>query len=317
MAVYTHVSDDQIKDFMTGYDLGMVTDFSEIAEGIENSNFHLVTSMGNYILTLFEKRTDADDLPFFIQLMDHLSSSQIACPKPVLNKSGEALSQLCGRPSLIVSFLPGRPINDVTVDCVEQLGYGLASMHLATINFQNRRLNNLSLNGWHDIFGWIKNRADEIQPGIAAYIADELNWLDQNWPKKLIRGIIHGDLFPDNVFFDDGRLSGYIDFYFACDDVLVYDLAVCINAWCFDANRIFNKGLAEKLLAGYERARPLGEDEFNALNTCLRGSAMRFLLTRLYDALNPVEQALVAPKDPIEFYRILDFHKKNTNWERP
>jgi len=316
MAVYTHVSDDQITNFLADYRLGTVTDFKEIAEGIENSNFYLVTSMGKYILTLFEKRTDAGDLPFFIQLMDHLSSSGIACPKSVVNQFGDALGGLCGRPALIVSFLPGRPVNDVTVDCVQQLGQRLASMHMATMNFKKTRINNLSLSGWHDMFGRIKDRADEIQPGIAAYIIDELSWLDQNWPENLTRGIIHGDLFPDNVFFDDGCLSGFIDFYFACDDVLVYDLAVCINAWCFEQNGTFNKMLAAKLLAGYESARPLDEREFNALNACLRGSAMRFLLTRMYDALNPVEQALVAPKDPIEFWRILDFHKNNTNWER-
>lgn len=309
MAVYTDVSADEIFAFVADYDIGSVISFKGIAEGVENSNFLLTTDRGPYILTLYEKRVNLADLPFFIGLMDHLSEKGIACPTPIHDQAGKALKELCGRPAAIISFLKGMSIRRTSPAHCYQLGVMLARMHLAATDFELSRPNNLSLAGWRDLAAKCHARADTVVPGLSRLIADEVSYLGARWPEGLPAGVIHADLFPDNVFFLGEQLSGIIDFYFACNDLLAYDIAVCLNAWCFEAGGDFNATKARQMLAGYNSVRPLEDSEVNALPLLCRGSALRFLLTRLYDWLNQVEGALVRPHDPKVFLHRLRFHQ--------
>ena len=309
MAVYTEVSDEELSDFAAQYDLGAVLSCKGIAEGVENSNFLLVTESGPYILTLYEKRTKREDLPFFLGLMEHLSEHGVDCPLPVHARDGQALRELAGRPAVIVTFLKGMWPRRIQPAHCGPLGEALARMHLAGSGFSMRRENALSLAGWQDLFAKCAERADEVRPGLRDTLAAELDALAANWPTDLPRGVIHADLFPDNVFFSGERLSGLIDFYFACNDFLAYDIAICMNAWCFEVDGAFNATKARLLLAGYQRVRPLSTDELNALPWLCRGSAVRFLLTRLYDWLNHPPGAFVRPKDPLEYLRKLRFHQ--------
>lgn len=309
MAVYTDVSADEIFTFVASYDIGNVTSFKGIAEGVENSNFLLTTDRGPYILTLYEKRVKAGDLPFFIGLMDHLSEKGIACPTPIHDRDGKALKELCGRPAAIISFLKGMSLRRTSPAHCYQLGVMLARMHLATADFELSRPNSLSLAGWRDLTAKCHERADTVVSGLARLIADEMLYLEARWPEGLPAGVIHADLFPDNVFFLGDQLSGVIDFYFACNDLLTYDIAICLNAWCFEPGGDFNATKARQMLAGYNSVRPLEADEVNALPLLCRGSALRFLLTRLYDWLNQVEGALVRPHDPKVFLHRLRFHQ--------
>lgn len=309
MAVYTDVPDDQLKAFLAQYSLGEPISCKGIAEGVENSNFLLRTERGTYILTLYEKRVDPADLPFFLGLLDHLAQKGIACPTPVHASDGKALRQLCGRPAAIMSFLDGLwPRRIETYHCTG-VGGALAQLHAAGADFPGRRANALSIAGWRKLYEACAPRADEIQPGLAAELGTELATLEQIWPRDLPQGVIHADLFPDNVFFRDQAVSGLIDFYFACNDFLAYDLAICLNAWCFESDRSFNVTKARLLLASYRAGRQLVPAEFEALPVLARGSALRFLLTRLYDLLNQPPGALVRPKDPLEYLAKLRFHR--------
>lgn len=309
MAVYTEVTDEDLKSFITQYDLGDVVSCKGIAEGVENSNFLLVTGKGPYILTLYEKRTRREDLPFFLGLMEHLAAKGIDCPLPVQGRDGEALRELAGRPAVIVTFLKGMwPRRIAPLHCA-QLGEALAGMHKAVADFDMVRPNALSLSGWQELAEKCTARADEVAPGLARTIAEELQALNAGWPQDLPTGVIHADLFPDNVFFIDNGLSGLIDFYFACNDALVYDVAICMNAWCFEPDGAFNATKARQLLTAYNKVRPLSEGELASLPLLCRGSALRFLLTRLYDWLNHPPGAFVKPKDPLEYLRKLRFHQ--------
>ena len=309
MAVYTEIADDEIDRFIAGYDIGAVLSFKGIAEGVENSNYLVVTETGPYILTLYEKRVDPRDLPFFIGLMDHLAGRGLTCPQPVRNRAGEALGTLAGKPAAIVTFLKGMWIRRPRVDHCAAVGTALAELHLAGEGFALTRRNALSVAGWRPLFERSAERGDSVLPGLVAAIGTELDVLEAAWPKDLPAGVIHADLFPDNVFFLANRLSGLIDFYFACNDFLAYDVAICLNAWCFEADGALNVTKARALLAGYQKVRPLSEAERAALPILARGSALRFLLTRLYDWLNVPPGALVAPKDPLEYWRKLRFHQ--------
>lgn len=308
MAVYTEVSDEDLEAFIAGYDIGTVLGCKGIAEGVENSNYLLQTTCGTYILTLYEKRVDPRDLPFFISLMDHLAALGLACPTPLRGRDGLSLRQLCGRPAAVISFLQGLWPRRVTARHCASLGRAMADMHLKGLSFPGKRPNNFGLAGWRPLFTSERGRADEVKPGLAKFIAGELDHLEAAWPSGLPTGIIHADLFPDNVFFLGDRVSGLIDFYFACTDFLAYDIAVCLNAWCFESDGSFNVTKARLLLANYTQVRPLGEDEFRALPILARGAAMRFLLTRLYDWLNTPAGAMVKRKDPLEYERKLRFH---------
>jgi homoserine kinase type II len=309
MAVYTEVSDEDLNAFMAQYDLGQVTSFKGIAEGVENSNYLLRTTSGNFILTLYEKRVRAEDLPFFLGLMRHLSDHGFDCPLPVAGRDGESLRRLSGRPAAIVTFLDGLSPRRVMPEQCRLLGGALAQMHIAGEGFALSRANDLSLAGWRPLFERCKARAHEVRAGLAEDLARELDSLEQDWPRDLPRGVIHADLFPDNVFFLGDRLSGFIDFYFACNDFFAYDLAVCLNAWCFERDNSFNVTKARLLLNSYRKVRPLSDAEIAALPVLARGSAIRFLLTRLYDWLNHPAGAFVRPKDPIEYWYKLRFHQ--------
>ena len=309
MAVYTEVTNDQLEDFIADYDIGQVSSCKGIAEGVENSNYLLQTTAGTYILTLYEKRVLPEDLPFFLGLMDHLAAKGIACPTPIHARDGSALRELAGRPAAIISFLNGLWVRRPgPVNC-RQLGAAIAALHQAGQDFEPRRRNDLSIEGWRDLVGATATRADEVQPGLNPELEQEMVALETAWPDDLPAGVIHADLFPDNVFFLDDRVSGLIDFYFACNDFLAYDIAVCLNAWCFEPDGAFNITKARHLLTGYIKSRPLSSSELWALPILARGAAFRFLLTRLYDLLNHVDGAFVRPKDPLEYLQRLRFHR--------
>ncbi len=316
MAVYTDVSDEELQAFVAQYDLGEVVSCKGIAEGVENTNYLLQTlpegaeTADSYILTLYEKRVREEDLPFFLALMEHLAEHEISCPTPLHGRDGTALRQLCGRPAVIVSFLSGMWPKRSTPQQCAALGAALAQMHVAGLDFQMHRANDMSLDGWRSLLDASHDRAHEIQPGLADTLTAELDYLAAKWPKNLPQGVIHADLFPDNVFFLGNELSGLIDFYFACNDSLAYDLAICLNAWCFETDGSFNITKARSLLRRYAEVRPLNAAEFAALPLLARGSALRFLLTRLYDKLHHDESALVRPKDPLEFLARLRFHQQ-------
>jgi homoserine kinase type II len=310
MAVYTDVAADELAEFLSLYDLGELLSYKGIAEGVENSNFLLHTSRGSFILTLYEKRVAKSDLPFFLALMTHLASHGINCPQPVTNRHGEALGSLCGRPAAIITFLEGIWPRKPNATHCGGVGQALAKMHLAGRNFAISRANALSVAGWRPLFDVAADRADTVQMGLRDLIARELDYLESGvWPNSLPQGVIHADLFPDNVFFLGDQLSGIIDFTFACNDTLAYDVAICLNAWCFESDHSFNVTKARAFLSAYGRERKLSEAEQAALPLLARGSALRFLLTRLVDWLNVPPGALVRPKDPLEYARKLRFHQ--------
>ncbi len=308
MAVYTEVGDDELVQFATEYDIGEILSCKGIAEGIENSNFALTTSSGNFILTLYEKRVELDDLPFFLGLMDHLAGAGIPCPTPIHGRDGEALRTLCGRPAAIVTFLTGMWPRRITPGHTAELGRALAHLHLAGADFKITRANDLSLESWRPLLARSEARADEVASGLAKELAVELDVLEGEWPSGLPGGVIHADLFPDNVFFRHGKLTGLIDFYFACTDMFAYDLGVCLNAWCFEPDLSFNITKAKRLLTAYRKVRDFSADELAALPLLARGAAMRFALTRLYDWLHTPARAMVTRKDPLDFVARLRFH---------
>ena len=301
MAVYTEVADDALAGFMQSYGLGRVLSCKGIAEGVENTNYLVTTDQGRFILTLYEKRVNPAELPFFLGLMEHLAAAGLNCPTPVRDKKGCNLRELAGRPAALVSFLDGVWIRKPAAEHCAAVGAALARLHLAGQGFAMRRENGLGLKSWRPLFDRFADRADEIAPELGATIANELSHLEQHWPAGLGRGIIHADLFPDNVFFLDGRLSGLIDFYFACTDALAYDVAVSLNAWCFEPDHAFNVTKGRALLKGYESVRPLGAGDRAALPILARGAALRFLLTRAYDWINTPADAEVTRKDPLAY----------------
>ena len=313
MAVYTDVAAEEVAAFLSAYDLGDLLAYKGIAEGVENSNFLLHTSRGYFILTLYEKRVAANDLPFFLGLMEHLAARALTCPQPVKNRKGETLGRLAGRPAAIVTFLDGMWIRRPTATHCAGLGHALAELHLAGADFGMKRANALSVQGWRALYETAKTRADGVQAGLHAAIAVELDVLEKSWPRDLPQGVIHADLFPDNVFFLGDQLSGLIDFYFACTDTLAYDVAICLNAWCFELDHSYNVTKGRALLQAYASKRKLSAPERAALPLLARGAATRFLLTRLVDWLEVPAGALVRPKDPLEYHRKLRFHQAVTS----
>lgn len=310
MAVYTEVGDADLEELLEDYDLGSVLSFKGIAEGVENSNFLLRTDAGSFILTLYEKRVAEVDLPFFLGLMEHLAGRGIRCPLPVKARDGRALRRVAGRPAAIISFLEGMWVRRPQTQHCIAVGRALAEMHEAGHGFALTRDNALSRDDWRPLFELSRARADTVEPGLEAFISAELAFLEERWPSGLPQGVIHADLFPDNVFFLKGELSGLIDFYFACNDLLAYDLAICLNAWCFEPDNAFNVTKGGALIRAYEAVRALAPEEREALPILARGAALRFLLTRLYDWLSVPPGALVTPKDPREYLRKLRFHQK-------
>jgi homoserine kinase type II len=314
MAVYTEVSDEALRAFLAEYDLGALLAYRGIAEGVENSNYALRTAAGDFILTLYEKRVDPAELPWFLGLMEHLAGRGLPCPTPLRARDGAALRELCGRPAAICTFLEGVWPRRVRPEHLAPLGDALARLHAAGAEYLAARRNALGPAGWPPLLDGCRARGDEVQPGLVAELDEHLAGILAAWPTAgaLPAGHIHADLFPDNVFFlpdaaGRPRVSGLIDFYFACTDLLAYDVAVCLNAWCFEPDGSFNVTRARAMIGAYDAVRPLARTERAALPVLCRGAAIRFLLTRLYDWTHTPQGALVTRKDPLEYLRKLRF----------
>lgn len=311
MAVYTDVSDEELSSFVADYDIGAPLSFKGIAEGVENTNYLLQTERGRFILTLYEKRTKPADLPFFLGLMRHLSAKGVQCPTPVADKNGESLKRLAGRPAALMTFLDGVSVRRPSAEHCATVGAALASLHSASADYPGSRANALTVTGWRPLIEAVGERADEVALGLAEDLEDEIDFLERHWPQDLPSGVIHADLFPNNVLFIGSRVSGLIDFYFAANDAYAYDLAICINAWCFEPDHFsLNITKARALLSAYCLVRPLNEQESAAFPLLCRGAAMRFLATRLYDWLNTPAGAKVNKLDPVEYWKKNRFHRR-------
>ena len=315
MAVYTNLNEDQVKNLLKRYEIGDLISFSGITEGIENTNFNLKTSFGNYILTIFEKRVNVQDIPFFIKIMLHLNEKGISCPKPICDKKNNILQDLNGKPTIIVNFLEGKSKNNFTsIDCY-QVGSSMGLMHFYSKDFELQRDNSLSINGWKQLIKNCNNSIpvsilDKLQPGLMKDIQNSFDFIVEFWPHDLPKGFIHGDLFPDNVFFIDDKITGVIDFYFSCTDILAYDLAIAINAWCFDEENNFQDKKYQAILKGYNSIRKLSKDERFFLPLLCQAASLRFLLTRLFDWVNTPIDANVISKNPEEYITKHKYFKK-------
>jgi len=315
MAVYTEIDGDTLAQFAAQYPLAEIDELKGITAGVQNSNFLLATADAKYILTVYESSANgvaADDLPFFLGLMLYLSAKGLSCPVPLARKDGRLISTVKDKPAALVSFLEGSSVKTPRPEHCRALGAAMAQMHLAGDGFKLRRPNNHGLANWQMLFERCRSRADEVSPDLTSAMERELIRLKENWPDNLPAGIIHADLFPDNVFFMQGAVSGLIDFYFACNDFYAYDLAIALNAWCFEADATFNVTKARALLSGYQNVRPLTPEEISAVPILGAGAAMRFLTTRLFDWLNQVDGAQVELKNPNDFLRRLRFHRSAT-----
>lgn len=320
MAVYTKLSQSDIDIFLAAYDAGELISFKGIAEGVTNTNYLLSISpephvTKHHILTLFEQNFNAADLPFFMDLTEYLSDKGIVCPRPIHNKSGGVIGEIKGKPAVLIEFLQGHGNPHITPEHTYLVGEMVASLHLATAGFTQTRANNLSISGLRNLFAGFCDRADEINTGLSSEIGTELEFLAKNFPRNLPQGVVHTDIFPDNVFFIDGntynpRISGIIDFYFSCTDYFAYDLAIVLNAWCFNSAHGFEPARADALFRGYNRVRRITEEEKDAMNILVRAAAMRFLVTRSFDWLNRVDGVLVNVKDPKEYLHKLQFWRE-------
>lgn len=309
MAVYTEVSFEDLERLLEQYDIGQPLSFKGIAEGIENSNFYLQTDRGAFILTLYEKRVHAEDLPFFIGLMEHLAERGVHCPLPVKTRDGRALMTLNRRNAAIVTFLTGIALRRPDAVHCASAARALAGLHKAQDGFSLTRRNALGPTGWRPLAEAIHG-ADSIEDGLTALINQSLDELSAGWPTDLPAGVIHADYFPDNVLFVGNEVGGVIDFYFACNDAFVYDLAIMLNSWCFELDGSYNITKGQAVINAYRAARGLSDAEIAALPVLMRGAALRFLLTRTFDWLNPDPNALVRAKDPREYSKKLRFHNK-------
>ncbi len=310
MAVYTQITEDTLKTALAKFDLGALVAFEGIAEGVENTNYRLTTDKGSYVLTLIEKRADPEELPFYTGFMEHLRQRGIPTAAVLQDKEGRGIFTLNGKPALITKFLDGAWPREIYVHHCQQVGEMLAAMHKGGRDFNMKRRNTMAFPAWRSLIHACADRADELEPGLFQLLDAELDYLEKHWPKFLPKGAVHADLFPDNVFFEDEKISGVIDFYFACWDVMAYDLMLAFNPWCFDWKGDLDPARAKSFLESYNHARPLSKNELKALPLFGRAAAVRIIATRLYDWLNPVEGALVRAKDPLEHVKILRFHQK-------
>jgi homoserine kinase type II len=309
MAVYTDITDDELAELLADYDLGAPLAFKGIAEGVSNSNFLLETEAGRYILTVYESRTNPDDLPYFLELMRWLARHGYPSSEPMADRQGRLIRHVRGKPCAITGFLNGLSVRRPTAAHCREAGGGLAGLHQAGEGFPMSRTNDLGQAAWAGMFSGLEAAAEGLKPGLSQTILADLAMLGERWPRGLPTGVCHADFFPDNVFFTGGKFSGAIDFYFACTEAFAYDIAVALNAWCFEPDGSFNITAARQFLAGYEAVRPLGQDERAALPVLAHGAAMRFFLTRLYDWGATPAGALVKPKDPLEYERKLAVHR--------
>lgn len=313
MAVYTPIPPDTLLAFLAEYDLGALIRCEGIAEGVENTNYLLETERCRAILTLYEKRVREEELPWFLGLMNHLAARGLKCPVPVAARDGVALRRLMARPAAITTFLPGRPAGTITRACCDALGRSLARFHLLGQGYEARRPNGLGPGSWQGLLDSCEGAGDRISPGLTSSLQNALGHVLSSWPRagSLPAGQIHADLFPDNVFFEGGEISGLIDFYFACTDDFAYDLAICLNAWCFPDEATADPALIRAMLTGYRAVRALSPAEEKALPVLVQGAALRFLLTRLYDWINTPDDAFVTRKDPLAYYRRLGIWRQN------
>ena len=313
MAVFTPIDKIALESLLDNYDIGEIIHFEGILEGIDNTNFKILTTKNHYILTIFEKRIQKKDLPFFINLQNHLAKKKFLNPKPIKNKDGEYINKIMDKPCVIMSFLKGSKTTKISTSHCSQVGKQLAILHKLTNDFSLSRQNGLHQKYWISSFEKFKNHKENTYQYLFGSIEKELDFLNHHWPKDLPIGVIHADVFQDNVFFINNVFSGMIDFYFACNDFFAYELAICINAWCFEDNNEINNDKLTTLVDGYQKQRKLTTKEVKALPILLRGATMRILLTRLHDQIYHPKGAFVQPKDPMEFYKILEFHQKNKN----
>ena len=312
MAVYTKLSKNDLENFFSKYNLGKLINYKEIEEGIENTNYFIKTEKGQFILTLYEKRVEEKDLPFFIGLMKNLFDKKFPAPEPVINKNGNYISEIKGKKAAVISFLKGRAKNILNPNHCYEVGLYTGKLHLITKDLPGKRNNELSVVSWRKIYNKVKNNCEKIHPNLTKIIEKNLKIIENKWPKKLPSGIIHADLFPDNIFFDNEKLTGIIDYYFSCKDFYAFEIAICLNALCFEGkneNLSFNVTKAKKFIDGYSSIRKLSNEEKDSLKILCQGAAMRFLLTRVFDYLNLTEGAIVKIKDPLEYLKRLEFHE--------
>lgn len=314
MAVYTKLAHQEVEQFLEQYNINNFKDYKGITEGVENTNYFINTLEQDYILTIYEKRVDENDLPFFINLLSNLSENKFPCPKPIANKNNQKISKIKNKNAALVTFLNGQSKNKITSDECFEIGKITAQLHEITKKFNFSRKNNLSIESWQNIFEKTIKQKIDLDKTIIKKTKNYLNFLKDNWPKNLPQGIIHADLFPDNIFFTNNKVSGIIDFYFACNDFFAYEIAICINSICFDNNSTFNMTKAKNLIDGYSSVRTLSEDEKKYLPILSMGAAMRFFLTRLYDFYHTDNKADVKIKDPFEYFKKIEFHSTNKNF---
>ena len=318
MAVYTKLNHNKIEEILSNYNLGKLNQFKGIEEGIENSNYFLLVEKKKFILTVYEKRVKSEDLPFFSNLMSSLNKSNFKCPAPIINNQNETITDFEGKKLMIVSFLEGKAKQSLSPLNCKSVGIEVANMHKITSNFKFKRDNDLSVKSWRTLFNSVKDKCSKIHKDLPKLIEENLGDVEKNWPVNLPRGIIHADLFHDNIFFIKDKFSGIIDFYFSCEDFLAFEIAICFNALCFDGlkeNLSFNVTKAKNFIDGYTSIRKLSDEEKNNIKVLSQGAALRFLLTRVFDAINKVEGAIVKIKDPVEYLKRLEFHKNSKNYE--
>jgi len=318
MAVYTKLSKENLRDFFKKYNLGEVINYKGIKEGIENTNYFIETGKGKFILTVYEKRVEEKDLPFFIGLMRNLFDSKFPSPEPVINKNGNYVTDIFNKKAAVVSFVSGAVKKNLSPENCYEVGLMAAKLHTISKNLAMKRENKLSVSSWRKIYEKVQKDCSKIHPKLNKIVEENLDEIEKNWPKDIPAGIIHADLFPDNIFFKNNKLSGIIDFYFSCHDFYSFEIAICLNALCFEGekeNLSFNVTKAKKFIDGYSSVRQLSEAEKNSLKILCQGAAIRFLLTRVFDYLNLTEGALVKIKDPIEYLKRLEFHNNVNNYQ--
>ena len=318
MAVYTKLNQSKIEDILSNYNLGKLQTFKGIEEGIENTNYFLSVNNKKFILTIYEKRVKSTDLPFFSDLMSSLNKANFKCPSPISNNDKSTITNFEGKKLMIVSFLEGKAKQNLSPKNCKSIGVEAAKMHELTKNFKLKRQNDLSVNSWRSLFDSVKDKCSKLHRDLPKLIEENLTSVERHWPKDLPKGIIHADLFQDNIFFDKDKFSGIIDYYFSCEDFFALEIAICFNALCFDGvkeNLSFNVTKAKNFIDGYSSIRKLSDLEKENIKVLSQGAALRFLLTRVFDALYTVEDAIVKVKDPIEYLKRLEFHKNAKNHE--
>tara|TARA_Y100000022_G_scaffold42682_1_gene35325 strand:+ start:130 stop:1095 length:966 start_codon:yes stop_codon:yes gene_type:complete len=316
MAVYTKISNKDIRLINSKFDIDEIKSFQGIKKGIENTNYLLKTKKEKFILTIFEKRVSKKDIPFFMKLMDNLNQSRISCPKPLKDKNENYLIKLKNKTACVVSFLKGKDKQILNMNNCYQVGKIISQMHSITKKLKFSRKNSMGIKNLNPLLKSIKFKSKK-NSNLEKFLTKNLSNIKKSWPSKLPSGIIHGDLFVDNIFFNKNKLSGVIDFYFAANDFFMYEIAICINALCFDKkNNKFkiNKQKVKNLIKGYESVRKITINEKKSLNILCRGAAIRYLLTRLYDYSNTPKTALIQIKDPNEYYQKLISHNNLSSY---